>query len=183
MKADFDIGNLLYVVLTILFLVLGAFGKKKKPASVAPESTPDDNDIRSQFQDIFREINPAAEYIREPLYNNVEESNVESGPGLDTLPEDPFESIEEISAGGEPVLDTTHSNYDLAVSSLENIETEEGVSVFSIMKEIQEEDPNDLTSKSYEAETEGNPELALITEGFEARTAFIYSEIFNRKVF
>ena len=28
---DFDIGNLVYIVLTLIFLIVGALGKKKKP--------------------------------------------------------------------------------------------------------------------------------------------------------
>ena len=36
---DFDLGNILYVVITLVAIIAGLLGKKKKPADQAPEET------------------------------------------------------------------------------------------------------------------------------------------------
>jgi len=42
MKMDFDIGNMFYIILTLIIIIAGAFGKKKKPVhSPAASETPE----------------------------------------------------------------------------------------------------------------------------------------------
>jgi len=187
MKADFDIGNLVYVILTIVFLVIGAVGKKKKPAPVSSDEyhdePVDENSIKSQFQEMFREFNPVPEPVKEQEYSFTQKDSLEDGTSLDIVPEYSFESIEDIIPASSPPLDSNINYYEQAQSSLDTTGMDEGTPAFDYDEDSSSLVYNEVT-KEYSAVLSRNEEvLAELVDGFDARTAFVYSEIFNRKEF
>jgi hypothetical protein len=187
MKADFDIGNLVYVILTIAFLIIGAIGKKKKPvvrvSDDAQDAEVNPDSIKSQLQVLFNEFNPTTELLKEPEYKFSSESSVEEGPALDVVPEADYESVEEIIPAYKTPLDNPFSNYEQAKSSLDTTGMDEGIPAFDY-----EKDDNSLVynkkTKEYSAVLSEDEEvLAGIIDDFDPKAAFVYSEIFNRKEF
>lgn len=188
MKAEFDIGNLVYVLLTIVFLAVGALGKKKKkPVTQVSEETPGTDiapdSIKSQFQELLRELNPTAEIQREQEYSFTPKGSVEEGPILDVVPEDSSESlIDTIPAFNQP-LDSNINYNDQARSSLDTTGMDEGVPDFDYEKDHNSLIYNKITKEYDSVMMEHEEELAGIVDGFDPKAAFVYSEIFNRKEF
>jgi len=187
MKADFDIGNLVYVILTIVFLIFGALGKKKKPVvrnyEEPEDAVVDPESIKAQFQELFREFNPVPEVRKEPEYSFISEDSVEEGPALDVVPEYSNESVEDIIPAYERPIDSNINYYDQAKSSLDTTGMDEGTPAFDYEKDHSSLLYNE-TTKEYSAVLSANEEeLALIIDDFDPKAAFVYSEIFNRKVF
>jgi hypothetical protein len=184
MKADLDIGSLIYIILTIVFIIAGAVGKKKKPAPSARQagtSEPRDTGSGIRFEDIMRELNPVPIPVNEPEFIFGSEKTVEDSPVIDTVPE-PYAVEDTIPADTQPI-DNTRNYRELAKSSLDTVSSNEGSSVFGYAKAAdagQDYDPDDITNPQKE-----DLELVLadINESFDAREAFIYSEIFKRKDF
>jgi hypothetical protein len=184
MKADLDIGNLIYIILTVVFIIAGAVGKKKKPAPAARQagtSEPAESDSRIRFEDIMRELNPVPVPVNEPEFIFGSEKTVEDGPVIDSVPE-PYAAEDTIPADTQPI-DNARDYREEARSSLDMVSSKEGVSVFGNSKYAEADkdyDPDDITNPPQE-----DMELVLtdINESFDAREAFIYSEIFKRKEF
>lgn len=188
MKADFDIGNLLYVALTIVFLIIGAMGKKKKPVQrqteESPESIPVSEDIKSQFQELFREFNPVPQDYKEEEYSFAPTESVEDGPVLDVVPDERIESVE-YPAYQEYIqpLDSNINYNDQAQSSLDTTGMDEGTPAFNYQKDEGSLIYNDLTKEYTSVLSDEEEELAGIVDNFDPKSAFVYSEIFNRKEF
>ena len=51
---DFDIGNILYVLITLVAIIAGLLGKKKKPANQSPKET--ENESRPGFMENIERI-------------------------------------------------------------------------------------------------------------------------------
>ncbi len=187
MKADFDIGNLVYVILTIVFLIIGAVGKKKKPAPVSSdeyENEPvDESSIKSQFQEMFREFNPVPEPLKEQEYSFTQKDSVENGSALDVVPEYGYESIEDIIPEPSAPLDSNINYYEQAQSSLDTTGMDEGTPAFDYNEDSSSLVYNEITREYSAVLSRDEEALAGLVDGFDARTAFVYSEIFNRKEF
>jgi len=187
MKAEFDIGNLVYVILTIAFLAIGALGKKKKPVRQVSEEPSDDNvtpnSIESQIQELFRELNPSVELEQKQEYSFTPQGSVEEGPILDIIPEDNTESKIDVIPAFERPIDSNINYNDQAHSSLDTTGMEEGIPDFDYEKDHSSLIYNDLTQEFSTVSTQDEVELAGIVDGFDPKTAFVYSEIFNRKEF
>jgi hypothetical protein len=187
MKADFDIGNLLYVALTIIFLIIGAVGKKKKPVGrvseepAEAEEAPDS--IKTQFQELFRELNPVNEILLQPETTNKYEGHVEEGPSLDEVPELVTESKIDIVPATDQPLDSNINYNDQAQSSLDTAGMDEGEPAFDYEKDHSSLVYNKLTREYSSVLSEDEEDLAEIVDGFDPKTAFVYSEIFKRKEF
>jgi len=188
MKADFDIGNLVYVILTIVFLIFGVMGKKKKPVrqviQEAEDTDLDSVNIKSQFQELFREFNPVPEVQKEEEYSFSPGNTVEEGPALDVVPEENYEYIvDTIPLSTSKPLDSNINYNDQAKSSLDTTGMDEGVPAFDYEMDHSSQIYNSVT-KEYSSQLSGEEEeMALLVEEFDPRTAFVYSEIFNRKDF
>ncbi len=187
MKAEFDIGNLLYVALTIIFLIIGAVGKKKKPVSRVseeprePENDPDS--IKAQFQELFRELNPANEMDRENEYSFRPGASVEEGASLDVIPEYSTETVEDIIPAKTQAIDSNINYSDQARSSIDTTGMDEGEPVFDYDKDHNSLVYNELTEEYDSVVMQHEEELAGIIDEFDPKTAFVYSEIFKRKEF
>ncbi|MCB8994049.1 MAG: hypothetical protein H6538_00405 [Bacteroidales bacterium] len=187
MKADFDIGNLVYVILTIVFLAVGALGKKKKP----PRNVTADEgetevipDIRSQFMDLFKDVNPVPQDYSDTDYIPETEKDMDEEAVLDSVPED-FSSEYAEETVSEPVK-AEYSNIDYsnqAKSSLDTTGMDEGESVFDYNEGKGAPGNESVNSPYYQTQGSSTDVLSDITEDFDARKAFIYSEIFKRKEF
>ncbi len=187
MKADFDIGNLVYVILAIVFLIISAIGKKKKPtirvSEEAQDAHSDPGTLKSQFQELFREFNPVDEIIKEQEYSFTSEDSVEDGPSLDVVPEESYESVEDYVPKYEQPLDSNINYYEQAKSSLDTTGMDEGTPAFDYEKDQSSLIYNDITQQYSSFMSEDEIELAGIIDEFDPKTAFVYSEIFNRKEF
>lgn len=187
MKADFDIGNLLYVVLTIVFLIFGALGKKKKPAPKVADEPQDtstaDSNIKFQLEDLFKELNPVPEIEKEPEYDYAREGSVEDDIPIDTVPlvsETPVDTVPEYV---QPIDSNINYN-DQAQSSLDTAGMEEGTPDFDYSRENRLFQNGDLTIEGASSENGSEQgELEAVVDDFDPRSAFIYSEIFKRKEF
>jgi hypothetical protein len=188
MKADFDIGNLVYVILTIVFLAFGALGKKKKKPVPQVSEEPQDNDlnpdsIKSQFQELFRELNPAVEILKEQEYSFTPKNTVEDGPPLDVVPEFSPESLLDIIPPADQPLDSNINYTDQAQSSLDITGMDEGEPAFDYKKDNNSLVYNKITDEYDSVLMEHEEELEGIVGSFDPKTAFVYSEIFKRKEF
>jgi hypothetical protein len=188
MKADFDIGNLVYVILTIVFLAFGALGKKKKKPVPQVSEEPQDTDInpdsiKYQFQELFRELNPTAEILKEQEYSFTPKDTVEDGPPLDVVPEFSPEAVVDVIPPVDQPLDSNINYNDQAQSSLDTAGMDEGEPDFDYEKDHNSLVYNKITKEYDSVMMEHEMELEGIVEGFDPKTAFVYSEIFKRKDF
>jgi len=186
MKADFDIGNLVYVILTVVFLIIGAVGKKKKPRQqVSEEDEPivDTDNLKAQFQELFREFNPTVEPVKKQDYYFAEKDSVEYSAPIDSIPELSNETIEDIIPPVTQPIDSNINYNDQAQSSLDTTGMDEGSASFDYSKDHSSLVYNDLTEEYSEALSEQEEELSGLIDGFDPKKAFVYSEIFNRKDF
>ena len=188
MKADFDIGNLVYVILTIVFLVIGAMGKKKKPLprvseEDVPEITPEPDNLKSQFQELFRELNPNTELLKQQEYYFTPKDSVEEGPSLDVVPELSTESVEDIIPPETQAIDSNINYSDQAKSSLDTTGMDEGEPAFDYEKDQSSLVYNQETKEYSSVLSDREEELAFLVDDFDPKKAFIYSEIFKRKEF
>ena len=187
MNAGFDIGDFVYIIITVLFLIAGALGKKKKPVRQIPQNElPDEEDIpvsnenqNFKIEDLFKEyMQPEDNYIPEESTEEfyVAEESIENPP-----PESP--SIEELYASSERESSDElnesflnnrdsrtedNSHYDMAAPS--NLEVD-------ISDEIKHSEGKEIISEGVTLELEE------MVKNFNAREGFIYSEILNRKEF
>ena len=187
MKAGFDIGNLVYVVLTIVFLVVGALGKKKKPvAQVSDEAEDvetDSNSIKSQFQELFREFNPGLTIQERPTYDFSPGENIEDVAAIDIVPRpNNVSSIDFVPINDQPI-DSNINYKDQAQSSLDTAGMDEGLPIFDYQKDHHSLVYNTVTNEYNTLLLDHEVELAEIIDGFDPKTAFVYSEIFKRKEF
>jgi hypothetical protein len=187
MKTDFDIGNLVYVILTIVFLVFGLIGKKKKPltrvSSEPQDSQEEPENLKTQFQELFREINPTVELFKEPEFTFAPKRTIEDGPSLDVVPEFSDETIEDIIPPVSQPIDSNINYNDQAQSSLDTTGMDEGVHAFDYGKDHSSLVYNDLTKEYSSILADDEEEMAVLVEEFDPKKAFLYSEIFKRKEF
>ena len=161
-KMDFDIGNIFYIVITLVAVIIGLLGKKKKPAggeSSAPESesrpgflenleralTMDQEQTQVRDLQDFEADLPAEEYVQEVPVEELK-PQVQEKPGI----MDEYERI--MSQRNDPELDILMGEGEVPADSLEVIDLDEesGTDYFEIVKE------------------------------FDAGTAVVYSAIINR---
>ncbi len=186
MKADFDIGNLVYVILTIVFVAIGAMGKKKKPqtqVSHEEDVSEEPETLKTQFQEIFRELNPTTEVLRAQEYYFTSKDSVEDTTPIDVVPDLSTEKIEDIIPAETQPIDSNIDYRDQAQSSLDTTGMDEGEPAFDYSKDHSSLVYNSLTDQYSAALTDMEEEMSGLVEDFNPRTAFIYSEIFNRKDF
>lgn len=165
---DFDIGNLVYILITIAFVIFSAMKKKKRTVAKpivnendeGPSLTKDpeayiSEKLKNLFGDYLEQEVPENENEEDSVYgyvdNDYESQNVEY----------------------EEVLD---NNY----SSLDTIETEEGLS--STMQFIKDLEANNLLLESKSTQT-GPSFTDEVMQDFDPRRAILFSEIFRPKYF
>ncbi len=164
---DFDIGNILYIVITLVAVIIGVLGKKKKPGTqgagegvgetqpgfmenlermlTGVQSNPEVTDLQDYEEDI-----PAEEEI-EPGYTSESDWDVRKTPNI----MDDYERIMHGNDQEEADISSTGAFSQEEMNMIEPLELEElddesGVNYFEVM------------------------------DGFDARTAIVYSAIINR---
>ena len=186
MNAAFDIGDFVYIIITVLFLIAGAIGKKKKPVKpVSQNELPDQENIpvidenqNFKIEDLFKEyMQPEEKYIPE---ENTEELFVSEESFENPPPESP--SIEELYVSAESETSDLNEKFLNELSP-----GTEGIDHYEMpLHSNLEADISDEIKKSEGKEliSEGvTVELEEMVKNFNARDGFIYSEILNRKEF
>ncbi|MCF8373370.1 MAG: hypothetical protein K9H64_17255 [Bacteroidales bacterium] len=152
--ADFDWGNLLYLLAIILFAVFGS-RKKKKPANTPYDTEPERNKEPGILERLFSEeiYQPQPEFVQPE--SEVDWHQQERYTA--TFASNEFEE-EEVAAKVE--------KYGYAESTISAINYEEN--------NVDERDNEEVPSKNY-------PEI--FGEAFDLRRAVVYSEILKRRSF
>jgi hypothetical protein len=189
MSLDFDIGNLAYIIIMLVIVIAGAFGKKKKPvqkiqSAVEPEETANpfmaEDILERKLKEFLSGYNqPAKESSSETVFK--EDLPAEEELDVPVTIESPYISPEVYSGGTK--LDDIISPYDNNNKVLDEIGKEEGVSNWNYAEEVHIIDEIKLSEGKELVSVDYNPEILELLESFDARQGFIYSEIFNRKQF
>jgi hypothetical protein len=173
-RMDFDIGTLIYIVITLVAVIAGAFSQKKKPAGKPSggEAEPSASSgnifsrLEKQFEGFVDEAKEATQEIRQEFISSEE--------ALEEIRDDDFVFAEEVheerqNEEKEPVT-TAFAGFEGTfdpelVMNRELIEAEANRSTELQVIELDEE----LYADYYE-----------IVEDFDLGTAVIYSAIINR---
>jgi hypothetical protein len=164
MRMDFDIGNILYVVITLVAVVIGLLGKKKKPSSTGKGQA--SGDFRGGFMENLERIMNAAQ--EEPRMDTIEHFETDL-PDEGSLP-DTFEPVAvPVMAADQPqtFLQEYQAILDrMGARGLESImfEGERSTKPIEVIEIDQEE---------------GTDYLGIIQD-FDAGAAVVYSAIINR---
>jgi len=178
MKADFDIGNLFYILLMIIFIIAGVFGKRKKtqhaPSPLEPTKAESTGDLlEKKLKEFFTENLESSE----PVFKT---SDV-PGETLDVPLSDDASGRLESTVLPEETTELFNRSIENEGGILDSIDLEEGTRSLvdqwedSIIDEIKLSEGRDLVPVDY------NEELEELINNFDARQGFIYSEIFRRR--
>ena len=189
MSLDFDIANLVYVLIILVIAIASAFGKKKKPIqkiqhNAEPEETGNpfmaEDILERKLKELLGEYNqPAQETTPEKILN--EELPSEIPVDVPETIESPYISPEIYSSGTK--LDKVLNPFDSSNVILDSIGNEEGISNWNFKEESIITDEIKLSEGKESDSVDHNPEIEELMESFDARQGFIYSEVFNRKHF
>lgn len=152
---DFDIGNIFYIVITLVVVIIGLLGKKKSPAKDTGEGK--GSSLPGFMENLEKAFNPDQEeqYAANLQDSEPELQQEESDPEYKDVPE-PMTLMEEYESLQKSRGDQVGSSGEMA----EGITTE----------------PLEII---YLDEEEGTDYFEVI-KGFEAGTAVVYSTIINR---
>lgn len=168
MKLDFDFGNLVYILLMLVFVIFGATKKKKKPILPSSPLISDDDpaseespagDLSSNLKKIFGEYLGVEELV---------ENQQEQGGSYRREATDRYNE--------ESLLDTDYSDID-------KIEKKEGVStIFKMSEHVQ--DIQHSAIEGMEIDLEKYPSFTRdVLDEFDPRVAVLFSEVFKPKYF
>ncbi|HKK61417.1 MAG TPA: hypothetical protein VJ951_02585 [Bacteroidales bacterium] len=170
---EFDVGTLLYIVVTIIALVASVVGKKKsKPASESPEGekkTGFFEQLEEQFGGMAAETKGAAEKV----FSDKEEEDdnwfdSESDEQDDNKNNEYDEEIKETAPSAYSNYEGVYNPDKQAVADRINAESENSADEDNAIEII------DLESSDY-------PNYFEIVKDFDLGTAVVYSTIINRK--
>ena len=166
---DFDIGTLVYILLTLIFLIVGALGKKKKKNPQVFESYEEDEQDQGKVLSNFEE-----------RFNNLfsdEETRAEK--------EEEFQKQTEANSSGKPdyLLDTPYDKLDEIPEEYNKIHKDKDEKeLYKLEDHIEEiSRKTKLKIPSYRKKESSFVQKAL--RDFDSRKAYLYSEIFNPKYF
>ena len=164
---DFDIGNLLYLVITVIVVVIGLMGRKKKSSPRTDRPGESGGASKTGFLENLEKVLTMEQ--EKPVYVDLQEDE----PGLpaeDTV-------IEEVTASLEPETETTSSSQGFASEYeriLKNLENSGSMSYIEGERSI---DP--LQVIDLEEERKGTDYFEIVRD-FDPGTAVVYSAIINR---
>ena len=155
---DFDIGTLIYILLTIVFIVIGSLGKKKKPVINAPG-----------------EESAGTESMDDPITENLKKlfGDFETSTG---------EEIPNLVAEEELPLDTIYDKLDSLESPLDKPIMEGGTGFYKIedhIREIMESSPTEMRIQR----TDQSSFVKDALKDFSPKKGILYAEIFRPKYF
>jgi len=195
MNGTFDIGDLFYVILTILFIAAGAIGRKKKPpqpqkmeenAGEEVISSPGQDNLEKKFQELFSDYyKPGSEVNTEEIA--VEEPAAEETHEIPSVEESQEASPAEFSEEQlfVPSLETeptgTESGYDFGEAITDRIETEMHAFEWKPENDARIYDAIKMSEGKELQSGEFDDDLPELINDFDARKGIIYSVIMNRK--
>jgi hypothetical protein len=153
---DFDIGNILYVVITLIAVIVGLLGKKKKKAQGSGSGGQEAESGGGFMESIERVLRMGQE---DPVVMELQDDEA------DIPKETTAESDDNLN---KPAFS---EDYDMMLERLQNRGSEDFLSNSSITN-----DPLEVILLDDEQETD----YFEILEDFDARTAVVYSAIINR---
>jgi len=162
---DFDIGNILYVVITLVAIIAGLLGKKKKPANQSPKET--ENEPRPGFmENIERILRMGQENPQVTELQDYEEEIAyeEPGPAVSLNSEVATNTV----VPSRSILD----DYDRIMNSMDGVEYDTSFT-----------DGDHHLDESLEVidmDRERKTNYFDIVKDFDAGTAVVYSAIINR---
>lgn len=182
-----DLDTLIYIIVMIIFLALGAFGKKKKPVQqdFEPEDSEENGTVSMEDH--------ISERLKDFLGEYNKEERIPSGTDLSYKAEEPFFYNKE----GEPAI---QENIIRESIPIEREFSKIAETDFFSQNQIHDDSPifqhfefdqdssmtdGDLTTIENQPELPGDPTLLFeeFQEGFDLRKAILYSEIMNHKYF
>jgi hypothetical protein len=153
---DFEIGNILYVVITLIAVIVGLLGKKKKKAQGSGSGEAKAESGGGFMENIDRMLRMGQE---EPVVMEIRDDEAD-------IPE------ETTAESNDQLKETAFSeDYEKMLERLQNRGSEDFLSNSSIPTE-----PLEVILLDDEQETD----YFEIIEDFDARTAVVYSAIINR---
>jgi hypothetical protein len=158
---DADIGNILYIVLTLVVVIIGVLGKKKKPGTKSPGNQ--------------------SATSRPSFMENLERvlSEGQKEPGIMTL--DPDEEDLAVEVPSEKVVAEVPSAQEDGPMSMSEYNR--------IMNRDTDGDPNLIQSEGesmtepieiIDLDTETDNDFLEMIQNFDGKTAIVYSSIINR---
>ena len=169
-KIDFDVGTILYIVITIVAVIAGVVRKKKKPAA-----KPSGSGAESKIEGFFKNLGVQLEGVVDETKSSVQ-----------TI-------ADELIPGPDPALQTEKTAYtDFSVQSMDELEERDdrfmayegmhnpdsgGNSNLIAFEVVRSTDDSDIMNVT---EDTSNPSYAEVVRDFDLQTAIIYSTIINR---
>lgn len=183
MKNDFDIGTLFYILLMIIFIIAGAFGKKKKPQKVSSRAEPLINDspedlLARKLKELFNENTAIPE--PEIADENIPET-IEYEEKLDVPVADESYGGLEKTVIPEEITEQYIGSVEYHGEKADTISPEEGQSAIFIQAEDQIADEIKLSEGKDLTHADFNQELSEFIDKFDIRQGIMYSEILNRR--
>lgn len=165
---DFDIGTFIYILLTLVFIIIGSLGKKKKPQA-KPQPRQEGGEIIAE-----EELDPFTDNFKKLFGDFDVPSSATEEYSLTTEKDSKDEEIK---------IDTFDDKPDSIQSTLDVPVAEEGISgIYKLedhMKEIMENSEIMMVERGYSQSTFVSRAL----RDFDPRKALLYSEIFKPKYF
>ncbi len=161
---DFDIGNMLYVVITLVAIIAGLLGRKKKPANQSPRETSDENQP-GFMENIERILRMGQENPQVADLQDYEEDIVFDEPK-------PVASLNsELSAETAVPSRSILDDYDRIMNSMKERDNDASFA---------DGDHLDGSLEVFDMDNEGRANYFEIIKDFDAGTAIVYSTIINR---
>ena len=161
---DFDIGNILYVVITLVAIIAGLLGRKKKPANQSPKETSDEAQP-GFMENIERILRMGQENPQVADLQDYEEDIVFDEPK-------PVASLNsELSAETAVPSRSILDDYDRIMNSMNERDYDASFA---------DGDHLDESLEVFDMDNEWRANYFEIIKDFDAGTAVVYSAIINR---
>jgi len=170
MNGDFDIGTIVYVVITLVAVLIGLLGRKKKAAGAGSESARDTGE-----NDFMQNLGKAFGTGRDVQASNAEMHRQEE-PGMVRKASDMWEEYAQLHGTEEEKEHIAERGFRGGMEREEKEEEEEK----EILSEIEE--PADQLDVIELGEYEGTNYFDIVRD-FDAGTAVVYSAIINRPAY
>ena len=159
---EFDIGTILYIVITLVAVLVGVLGKKKKPADGAPGSTT--GEARSSFMENLERVLTQGQ---EPTQvRDLQDYEVDL-PAEEYVSDEPVEEVVHETRRGDSLMD----KYDEIMRRNTGSDPDLMVAEGGIMEEALE---------VIDLDEHPGTDYFEIVRDFDAGTAVVYSAIINR---
>lgn len=179
-RMDLDIGTLIYIIITLVVVITGALGKKRKP--VTKPATGESSGSGGFFQKLEDQLSGFVDETKASL------SSTESENDLEEL--NPETSFQQENNGnyqneeeGTLYVDTSKSNEDAGLSdSYEDEEESEYEEIADLINNeaIRATDGN-MIMEVYDLDNDLGLDYFDLVDDFDLKSAVIYSAIINRK--